>query len=62
MILGVIEDLLEKLNSGNSEDIEDAKASLKSNKDQFIANLQSLVNAGNEDAKLILQKLKNIQI
>lgn len=62
MILGVIEDLLEKLNSGVPEDVEDAKSSLKSNKDQFISNLQTLVDAGNADAKLIIEKLKKINI
>lgn len=62
MILGVIEDLLEKLASGIPEDVEDAKSSLKSNKDQFMSNLQSLADAGNADAKSILEKLKKINI
>lgn len=57
MILGVIEDLLETLNGSDSTASEDAKNSLKSNKAQFIGNLEGLDSA---DAKALLEKLKNL--
>ncbi len=62
MILGVIEDLLDKYENGTSEEKEDSSSSLKMQKDQFMSNLKPLVDAGNEDAKKIFERLQNLAL
>ena len=62
MILGVIEDLLDKYENGTSEEKEDSSSSLKMQKDQFMSNLKPLVDAGNEDAKKIFDRLQNLSL
>ncbi|MHA1674317.1 MAG: hypothetical protein ACTSYI_11910 [Promethearchaeota archaeon] len=62
MILGVIEDLLDKYENGSSEEKEDSSSSLKMQKDQFMSNLKPLVDAGNEDAKKIFERLENLSM
>ena len=62
MILGVIEDLLDKYENGTSEEKEDSSSSLKMQKDQFMNNLKPLVDAGNEDAKKIFERLQNLSL
>jgi len=59
MIFGVIEDLIEKLNNGNQDEAEDAKNSLKTNKSQFITNLESI---NTDEARKILEKLKSLDL
>lgn len=58
MILGLIEDLLDKLEGDDAAQAADAKASLSSKKDQFITQLQGLVDSGNDQAADILDRLK----
>jgi hypothetical protein len=57
MILGVIEDLLERFETGSGPDKEDATEELKMNFNQFKSNLEQLANGGNADAKAILDRL-----
>lgn len=61
-IFGVIEDLLDRLNGKDKDDADDAKMSLKSNKDSFIKNLEQLKSSGNAKAAEILNKLKSAKI
>ncbi len=58
MILGVIEDALDMLESGTPEEQEDARQELTRNFDSFITNLTELADGGNADAKTILDRLK----
>lgn len=60
MILGVIEDLLDKYENGTPEEKEDSLNSLKLERDQFLQNLKPLVEAGNSDAQKIYNKLENL--
>lgn len=60
--MGVIEDLLDKYENGTSEEKEDSSSSLKMQKDQFMSNLKPLVDAGNEDAKKIFERLQNLAL
>lgn len=62
MILGVIEDLIDKYENGSPEEKEDALNSLKLEKDQFLKNLQPLIDAGNNDAKEIFDRLQKITV
>ncbi|MHA1777517.1 MAG: hypothetical protein DRO88_13130 [Promethearchaeia archaeon] len=62
MILGVIEDLIDKYENGTPEEKEDALNSLKLEREQFLRNLQPLIDAGNGDAKKIFEKLQSIAI
>jgi len=61
-IFGVIEDLLERLNGSDADDKEDAKMSLKSNKDSFVKNLEQLVASGNAKAGDLLNKIKSAKL
>ncbi|MCP4763748.1 MAG: hypothetical protein GY870_18400 [archaeon] len=64
-IFGVIEDLLERLDSSNSDDVEDAKNSLRNNKAQFIKNLEEIINGDNgpkEEVTKLIEKLKNTKL
>ena len=60
MILGVIEDILERYESGSPEDKAEAEHELKSNFAQFQTNLQGL--AGNADAQAILARLEKTNL
>ncbi len=60
MILGVIEDLLDKYENGTPEEKEDSLSSLKLERDQFLQNLKPLVDAGNSDAQKIYNKLEKL--
>jgi hypothetical protein len=62
MILGVIEDLLDRYETGTGPDKEDAGAELKLNFGKFKASLEQLVNKGNADAKKILDRLSKIKV
>jgi hypothetical protein len=61
MILGVIEDLLDKFEQGSAEEKEDARNTLQLERDQFLANLKPLVDGGNEVAKILRDRLEKIQ-
>ncbi|MHA1611844.1 MAG: hypothetical protein ACTSVZ_05380 [Promethearchaeota archaeon] len=61
-ILGVIEDLIDKYESGSLEEKDDSLNCLKSGKDQFLINLKPLVEAGNEEAKKIFDRLQNLSL
>ena len=61
VILGVIEDLINKFKNGNSEEQFDAKEELKININQFKDNLSGLVTKGNKKAQEILDELKKIK-
>ena len=61
MILGVVEDLLDRLDAGG-DDGADAKNSLTANKAQFTANLKELADGGNADAAKILERLNSAGI
>jgi hypothetical protein len=61
MILGVIEDLLDRVEQGAGEDQEDAKQELKLNLTQFQTNLQQLASSGNADADAILKRLEKVK-
>ena len=60
MILGLIEDILDKFESGSPEEREDSKNTLKQDMEQFKQKLQPLINAGNQDAVNILDRLKKV--
>jgi len=62
MILGIIEDLIDRFKNGTSEEKEDAKASLIANKNQFINNLNELINKGNSEAKKLLDELNILEL
>jgi len=62
MILGAIEDSLDKLENGSPDEKEDAKMELKGNFDQFVKNLQDLVSKGNADAVKILDRLQKANL
>lgn len=62
MILGLIEDLLDKLEGDDEAQSADAKASLSTKKSQFISQLQDLVDSGNGQADEILDRLKNAEL
>jgi hypothetical protein len=57
MILGVIEDALERYEGGSGDDKADAMNELKLNFNQFKTQLNDLANGGNADAKGILDRL-----
>ena len=61
VILGVIEDLINKFKNGNSEEQFDAKEELKININQFKDNLSGLITNGNKKAQEILDELKKIK-
>ena len=62
MILGVIEDILERFENGSSSDKEDATNELKLNIAKFKSNLTELAGKGNQDAKGLLEKLEKTGI
>ena len=62
MILGLIEDILDKIENGTPEEREDSNNTLKQDMEQFKQKLQPLVDAGNQDAINILDRLKKINI
>lgn len=60
MILGLIEDVLDKFEHGSPEEKEDSKSTLMQDINQFIKNLQPLVASGNEEAQKLLTRLNDL--
>jgi len=60
MILGVIEDLIEKVAKGSEDEKEDAKMELNLNKLQFQTQLGELAQTGNAKAQELLNRLKTL--
>ncbi|MHA1820647.1 MAG: hypothetical protein ACTSU2_01600 [Promethearchaeota archaeon] len=61
-IFGLIEDLIERANGSDPDDAADAKLSLKNNKNEFIKNLEDMVQQGNAEAAKLLEKLKALDL
>ncbi len=62
MILGVIEDLLDKFENGSGDEKEDAKQSLLQDKSQFLTNLKPLADGGNSDAQKLISRLEGLSL